>query len=921
MRAALALWLVLLLLASSTVSAGAAASHNGPATANAPPMRGPGSRNSPLALGEATALPLPPAISRDPGVLPSSFFNTTLLSHGDRPTGASLPIAVVGSEPAPSVPPTVPSLIQFPVNISSGASRENFQAPAGGPWARIILNFTGTVVPDVYDSSYRMYIDNVLVMFGTTPEYGTWTVLRDLTEYSALFHGNVSLYFQLSAADITGHFLENVSLSFYPLLPGEAPPSVPNSIVSLWSTPYVHSATPVVWADQTIPTNVTNATFELWTYGFGPQDEFWYLQSPNYRGLQVSIDGSRVLTLLPYEYINTGGIDLFLWRPVTAVMTSNDRPVDFDATPMLGLFEGTHNFSVEMEGITSPGDTWLVGGALLMNTSAGTGPATTTAFDYSGETVHNAGLDEQVNYSYSYGSKISTASGEEWANETVDGLFSSNMTEVGAWQNLSMNERMASNASLHWGTHDDQTVQVVSFPFSADLSGTFVLTGTTGGGYPEFGNFTTELLNVDQDWSETSTQSDRTGSLPPVVITVDIALRLQGATGVYGGTEELTSPGVPVITGFTSDIASTPKSVAFQEYAAGTDGSYQHTIVGTAYNPPGPYNVESIESNIVTASVSAAVLLSSAAVSLGGSLTLTSVATGGAGWLNYGWSDLPPGCAPNNAATVSCRPMSPGTYYPSVTVTDTLGDSDTAVSSSLTVRSSVQAQITGAPNASDDGVILSLAASVTGGASPYSCAWSVDGTLIAIQACGLPFPYVMNGTTPLTFSVVANDTTGALSPVASAIVTANPPPSISIQAPSGTGTTGTAEQFRATVLGGSGPFTYLWEVDGVATTQNSGSEDNYTFTAAGSYQVTVSVTDAAGLVANAAPVTVVVSGSSSTHAASSSSSPNTWEYVGIAGWLAAAAVVVVLLFSRTKARPPRPPPRAAYSERPRAGPP
>lgn len=915
MRVAIALSLLLLLTGGAPLAAGTGVAH--PAPLGGHPMVGTG--NAPDRVDRSVPGQSAPE-TRDPSLLPSSFFNTTVLTRGDRPLGVPEPVSVIGSEPEPAVPPTVPSEVQFLVNVTSGAARQDFSVPAGGPWAMILLNFTGSVIPDVYDSSYRAYVDGVLVLFGTTPEYGTWTVRSDLTRYSALFHGNVSFYFQLSAADITGHFLENVSLLFYPLLPGEAPPVVAGSILPFWTTPYVHSATPVVWADVTVPSNVTNATLELWTYGFGPQDEFWYLQNPNFRGLQISVDGTRVITLLPFAYINTGGIDLFLWRPVTAVMTSNDRAVQFDATPMLGLFEGTHNISVSMEGITTPGDTWLVGANLFMNTSAGTGPAATTLFHYSGETKVTSGLDERVNYSYQYGSRISTASGTEWANETLTGLFSSNMTEVGAWQNLSLVERQSANSTLVLGPVVDRTLQVLNFPFAADLSGTFVLTGTTGGGYPEYGNFTTELLNVVQDWNQSLSSSVSHGALPASITSSHLSLRLDGASGVYGGTEELTSPGTPVITGFTSDVATNPKTVGFTETRSGAEGNSLHTIVGDAYDPPGPYNVESITTNELSASVGVALLLSSASLAPQAPLTLTAVASGGSGWIDYAWSGLPPGCSGLDSARLTCAPTTPGTYYPEVTATDALGDSNVARSVPLTVSAAVTAQITGLPAATDQGVTLQLAAAVTGGMSPYTCSWSVEAVLIVAQPCSQSFSYALNGSSPLNLSLQANDSEGSLSPIASATLTVNPPPSVALVAPPSSAVAGASVRFVSSVLGGTGPFLYAWEIDGVLSAPSSSSELNYTFPTAGSHQVGVSLRDSVGLAANAAPATVRVSSPSSV-ASTSSSSPGDWPYIATAGWIAAAAAVVLLLLLRRRTPPARSRPRPSYSERPKPGPP
>ncbi|MCI4362971.1 MAG: hypothetical protein L3K13_01515 [Thermoplasmata archaeon] len=867
-----------------------------PAAGHASPGAPHGATVSTSAVG-AAAVPSPAA----PSILPSSFFNTTYVPRGALPRALPTPVSVVGAEPDPSVPATVPSLIVFPVNVSSGAAKVNFTAPSGGPWARIILNFTGTVVPDVYDSSYRAYIDGVLVLFGTTPEYGTWRVLRDLTEYSALFVGTVNLYFQLSAADITGHFLESVSIAFYPVYPGAAPPSAANLVLPLWSTPYVHSTTPVAWGIQTVPSNVTNATLELWTYGFGTQDEFWYLQNPGYRALHLSVDGTRVFTILPFEYINTGGIDLFLWRPVTGVLTTNDRPLQFDATALVGLLEGTHNFSVTVEGITSPGSSWLIGGTLLLNTSAGTGAATPTRSTYSGEAVHTAGLDRQVNYTYRYGSTIPTPAGVEFANLTLQGLYSSNLSEVGSWQNISMNERTVTNATVELAGRLLSTEQVLAFPFAVDLSGTFQLTRTTGGGYPEYGNFTTEMLACVQDWREFVNSSASGAGLPFVHAQRSLSFRLDGGNGVYGGTEELTSPGVPVITSLTSSSSSTPKTVSLREFVAGTDGSYLHTLVGTGYNPPGPYNVETIQTDALSASLSAAIELSRTLTERGAPVEFTGVVTGGGGWVDYRWGGLPPGCAPVNAPSVRCTPTGTGSFIANLTATDALGDSARAAAAPLTVAGPVVAVITGAPAGSDIGITLSLAAAVVGGVPPYQCYWSADGVGLSLQSCSVPFNYTLNspGTSVIALQVV--DSGGIVLNATPANIAVASTPVLTLSAPSGSVLASNVVTFRAGVVNGTAPFVYTWHVDNQQIASGPDSELNYSFTTAGTHSVQVAVLDAAG-VATVAPARTVTVASSPTQGSSSNASPDPWPAIALASQAVAALFLVLFLLARRRAR-------------------
>ncbi|MCI4346162.1 MAG: PKD domain-containing protein, partial [Thermoplasmata archaeon] len=642
------------------------------------------------------------------------------------------------------------------------------------------------------------------------------------------------------------------------------------------------------------------------------QDEFWYLQNPGYRALTLSVDGTRLITMLPFEAINTGGIDLFLWRPVTGVLTTNDRPQQFDATSMLGMLEGSHNFSVTVEGITSPGSSWLVGGTLLLNTSAQTGAAVTTRSSFSGETVHTSGLDRQVNYTYQYGSSIPTSAGVEFANMTLHGLYSSNLSEVGSWQNLSMNERTVTNVTVEVAGRLLSTEQTLEFPFSVDLSGTFQLTRTTGGGYPEYGNFTTEMLGCIQDWNEVVNSSSSGGAFPYSHAQRSLSFRLDGASGVYGGTEELTSPGVPVITSLTSSSSSTPKSVSLRELIGGTDGSYLHTVVGTGYNPPGPYNVETIQTDQVAASLSGAILLSRTVLERGASVEFTGIATGGAGWLDYRWGGLPPGCAPVDGPIVSCSPTASGTFVANLSVTDGIGDSTRAAATPLTVVGSVAAVIEGAPSGSDIGIMLSLAAAVAGGIGPYSCFWSADGVGLSVQSCGIPFNYTLNAPGTSVIALQVTDSEGVVLNATPVNIAVASTPVLTLTTPTGSLATSSSVTFRAGVVNGTAPFVYTWHVDGQQVASGPSSEFNYSFTTAGTHTVLVAVMDAAG-VATVAPARTVTVSAASTGGSSSNVASDPWLAIALASQAAAALFLVLFLLARRRARTQAPP------AKPRAG--
>lgn len=71
--------------------------------------------------------------------------------------------------------------------------------------------------------------------------------------------------------------------------------------------------------------------------------------------------------------------------------------------------------------------------------------------------------------------------------------------------------------------------------------------------------------------------------------------------------------------------------------------------------------------------------LSSDTITLGNSVTITSVASDGTGSLVLSYDGLPSGCNASNATSISCAPTKTGTYYVAVKATDTLGKSALAL--------------------------------------------------------------------------------------------------------------------------------------------------------------------------------------------------------------------------------------------------
>jgi hypothetical protein len=114
----------------------------------------------------------------------------------------------------------------------------------------------------------------------------------------------------------------------------------------------------------TLPRNVERAYLDVFAQSQNA-DEFWYTCVPdqyadevqecgggNFREAEVSIDGQPAGVAPVYPWIYTGGIDPYLWRPVTGVQTLNFLPYRVDLTPFAGeLSDGApHTVALSVAG-------------------------------------------------------------------------------------------------------------------------------------------------------------------------------------------------------------------------------------------------------------------------------------------------------------------------------------------------------------------------------------------------------------------------------------------------------------------------------------------------------------------------------------------------------------------------------------------
>ncbi|HEV2429414.1 MAG TPA: PKD domain-containing protein, partial [Thermoplasmata archaeon] len=111
-------------------------------------------------------------------------------------------------------------------------------------------------------------------------------------------------------------------------------------------------------------------------------------------------------------------------------------------------------------------------------------------------------------------------------------------------------------------------------------------------------------------------------------------------------------------------------------------------------------------------------------IDVGGLLSVSETASGGASGYTYVWSGLPTGCA-STAASFTCHANASGTYAVTVRVTDANGFASAAASASLVVNPSIAVTLSGSGlgGSVTSGENVSFTAIATGGTNPLSYAW------------------------------------------------------------------------------------------------------------------------------------------------------------------------------------------------------
>ena len=293
-------------------------------------------------------------------------------------------------------------------------------------------------------------------------------------------------------------------------------------------------------------------------------------------------------------------------------------------------------------------------------------------------------------------------------------------------------------------------------------------------------------------------------------------------------------------------------------------GPYQN-LLGSDGIGDSPYTIDAITSDIdhyplmkacpwIPLSVTTTPV--SVTMDVGQSQLFTSAVSGGTSPFNYQWclNDVAVPEASSSAWTFV--PNCAGSYNVYVNVTDSLSLTAKSNTTTITVNLALSVGILPTPSVMDLGQSQLFISSISGGTSPYTYQWYLNGS--AVSEATSSWTFTPSSSDSFTIYVDVTDSIGANATSNDATITVNAAPSVSISPSSVNLDIGQSQMFTSTVSGGAFPYFYQWCLDSVPVSEAAGATWTFTPVSSGFYMVCVNVTDVLGAVvtSNIVPVTV-----------------------------------------------------------------
>ena len=310
--------------------------------------------------------------------------------------GSSNPVT---AEPLVSRPPTKPCVVSLLKDAEFANYTPNpitYSPPAAcpGPWAKVVLTVDLTVTAGrQFDRTAEFILGGANIFYGTTAEprsklSPSWHVERDVTDLSAIFkmaqNGKAEIGNTVDST-YTGIIYANAALEFYPASWKSPAPVVPDVVVPVNGTGGdaggISSGQQITQVLD-LPVNTERVFLDVIAESQSA-DEFWYLCVPNdqtsnlescgntaFRETEITIDGNPAGVAPVYPWIYTGGLDPYLWEPITGVQTLDFKPYRVDLTPFAGILSDGEPHTVGI-GVYNADNYFQVTGNVLAYTDKG----------------------------------------------------------------------------------------------------------------------------------------------------------------------------------------------------------------------------------------------------------------------------------------------------------------------------------------------------------------------------------------------------------------------------------------------------------------------------------------------------------------------------------------------------------------------
>ncbi|HTJ66347.1 MAG TPA: peptide-N4-asparagine amidase [Actinospica sp.] len=439
----------------------------------------------------------------------------------------------------------------FANSYSTGDYIGTLTPPSGcaGPWNKVVLDWYGSVAGVQYDRLAGVWIGGAEVFRTSTPEPDaagiSWHVDEDLSKYIPLLQKTQPIDVSLGNvvnSSYTGVYHITLKVTYYMADRTHPAAHVANEVLPLSNTDSNGASD---WWDltkgqtasltETFPTNLTNASIEVYARGNGCE-EFWYSNVPDndaadiangycsggtYREVGVEVDGKLAGIAQVYPVIYSGGINPMMWRPIMSVDSVRTEPYTMNLTPFAGLLSDGKQHTITIVPPADISDVWMVDATMFLTTDAHAGH---TGGAVTADTIAAAPALTTTITSPASGTNLITAdASRDWSVsgyvDTSRGRVRTTVSQHATYQNT---DKIWDGGEYQNVTQQDQGYDVVttnglstkatwSYPISMNAS---YIPDTTGNGFTltaqvSQARFTTTAVGVGRAYLTTGSVSDQ----------------------------------------------------------------------------------------------------------------------------------------------------------------------------------------------------------------------------------------------------------------------------------------------------------------------------------------------------------------------------------------------------------------------------